>query len=461
MTSFRDFLAALDANGELLTINRTIDAKYELGALLKQAEARRKAILFRSVAGKSFPVIGGLLTTPARMGQALGQKNAAHFTRLDHAALINAALAEPLPMQKVASGLCQQHVLADAKLDSTQLPVPTFFEGDSGPFITAAVGVSRNPDNGVINVGIYRVLILGDNRVAVSASPSSDLARFFADAAEASITVPVALVFGADPSVLMAAAAKVPGDISELDVAGALNGKSLEVVAAKYSDLLIPADAEIVIEVEVDPQTTIENTMGEFGDYYGTQTAPVAQIKAITHRDGAMFHALMAGAGREHNNIGFIILYEIEPKLHTALVKQYPYVNNLRVYFEPPRMGVTGDVYVQVSDHANSDGNFAVEELIKAVYAFKLGMFDLARIIRRVIVVDADIDINDRQQIDWAIAVRANTTAQYCFWDDFASADGKVRIGINATANPDERDEFARLTIPGGDDIDLDDYLTS
>ncbi len=455
MTRFRDLLAKLDASGELFRVRKTVAARHELGALLKQAEARRKGILFHSVDGGDFPVVANLLTTSQRMALGLGRDDAATFTRKQHADLVRAAIASPLAPVQVATALCKEVLNTGDQVNCAELPVPTFFAEDSGPFLTAAAGISRNPDNGVLNVGIYRILMLDDSHVAVSASPSSDLFRFLAKAAERGETMSVALVIGADPAVLMAAAAKVPADISELDVAGALNGAALELAEAETSDLLIPGDAELVIEVEVDPSQTMMNRMGEFGDFYGDQNAPIASVTAITHRKDAIFHAVMAGAGAEHNSIGLIILADIEPMLEQLLAESYPAVDNIRVYFEPPRMGVLGDVYVQLAQDAAVD----VRQLIRDVFGMRCGIFDIARVIRRVIVVDHDIDISLRRDIDWAISVRANTVDQVILFDDLAATDNKLRIGINATANATERERFRRLEIPGGDSVRLEDYL--
>ena len=455
MNQFRDLIHKLDQAGELLTVNRSVSAQFELGALLKRAEARRKAILFTAVTNSDFPVVASMLTTAQRMAQGLGLDNEPKFTRAQHADLIRAAIQSPIGVTEVSDAPCKEVCVGAADVDCASLPVPTFFADDSGPFLTAAVGISRNPDNGVLNVGMYRILMLGGNQVAVSASPSSDLFRFLANAQEQGATTSIALAIGASPAVLMAAAAKVPADRSELDVAGALNGVPLEVIAAETSDLLVPADAEFVIELEVDSTTTVMNKMGEFGDYYGEQLARVATVTAITHRKDAVFHALMAGAGSEHNSIGFIILYELERTLKALLSESYPSVSDVRVHFDPPRMGVMGDIYLQLALSADID----TKQLISDVFAMRCNELDIARVIRRIVVVDSDIEISEQSEIDWAVSVRANTSEQIFLWENFPASGSKVRIGINATANADEKESLKRLVIPGFDSIRLDDYL--
>jgi 2,5-furandicarboxylate decarboxylase 1 len=456
MKHFRNLLNRIDQAGELLTVERNVDARFELPALLKQAEARRKAVRFNCVNGQTaIPVVGGLLTSAPRMALGLGLDNAGAVTRTQHAGMIREALANPLKPVTVAEAPCQELIVTDEAIDLAALPVPTFFADDSGPFLTAAVGIARNPDNGVLNVGIYRVLITGKRQLAVSASPSSNLFAFMQKARASGDSLPVALVIGPDPAVLMAAAAKAPPEVSELDVAGALNGEPLELAPARCSDLLVPAHAEIVLEVSIDFSAQITNTMGEFGDYYGDTDAPLARVEAVTRRKDALFHTIMAGAGSEHNSIGFIILYDLGPQLFAALKPKHPGLGSVRVCFEPPRMGIMGDVYLKLDEGAATDP----AELICDAFACKCGIFDIARVIRRVIVVDHDIDIESRQEIDWAVATRANLAGQIYLFEDLPAAAGKVRIGINACANPDEKISLRRLEIPGATDIRLDDYL--
>ena len=453
MSTFRQLIHVVEQSGELLRITQTVDARYELGALLKQAEARRKAIVFESVKGSSFAVAGSLLTSPARFGRALNYSAENNLSQAEHAALIRAAIQAPLAATVQTTAPCKESILRGDEIDCGALPVPTFFEDDSGPFLTAAVGIARNPANDIINAGFYRVLMLGKNTLAISASPTSGLSQIMRSDKEAGRSTHVALIIGADPALLMAAAAKVPEDISELDVAGALQQEPLAIIKAEASDLPVPAHSEFVIEVEIDHAENIENTMGEFGDLYGTQTAPVGQVKAITHRENAIFHTIMAGAGKEHNTLGLIILYEVEPGLAAQLETSFPDVNGVRVLHDPPRMGMQGDVYLSVQKGRSCDA----AQLVKYVYSLTCGQYPIARTIRRVILVDDDIDISSNREVNWAIAARATSASDYFLYEDIQQSGGAVRIGIDARTHVAE--QTRRLLIPGMDKFQLDDYL--
>jgi UbiD family decarboxylase len=153
-------------------------------------------------------------------------------------------------------------------------PVATFFELDSGPFITSAVGIFKKP-NGVINVGFYRCMIVDQKHLLINASGLSDLRKSYDWHRENNKEMSVAMVIGAPPPLLMAAASKCPDDVSELEVAGGMIGKGIETILSPDSGLPIPIESEIVIEAKVDLNNMIENTLGEFGNQYGTDDAPM------------------------------------------------------------------------------------------------------------------------------------------------------------------------------------------
>jgi 2,5-furandicarboxylate decarboxylase 1 len=449
LLSFRQFIDRLNQQGELLYVSRAVAPDYELAALLKQAETRRKAVMFESVQGSEFPVLGGALTSATRYDLALEGQGGDGYTLEKHRERILAALDSPLPHIAVDTAACKHSVLLGDEASVDALPVPTFFAGDSGPFITAALGISRNPDNEVVNVGFYRLQRLTDNRLIVNASPNSGLNQILSKDHAAGTKTSMAFVIGAPPALLMAAAARVPADRSELDVAGAIAGSPLPTIVAECSDLPVPAEAEFIIEVDVDYAEKTDNTMGEYGNLYGTQAAPVASIKAITHREDPIFHCIMAGAGKEHNALGMHILYGVEPDLNQQLQKLIPEVADVRVNFDPPRMGNEGQVYVRL----NADCKTDLETICRQIFALNCAGYPLARVIRLIILVDADIDISNRTETDWACATRAVHADDYLQIDDLGE---KVRLGIDARASNLTTE---RLIIPGEDGYRLDDYL--
>jgi UbiD family decarboxylase len=161
---FRSFIALLEEAGELDHISREVDPRFELAGVMGKLEAERRAFRFEHVTGARFPAVGGLYNKLERFGLALGHPAGQPFGHEDFDALLQRAKAKPVDPSTVEDGPVKQVRVSGPDVDLAALPVPTFFELDSGPFITAAVGIARDPISGEQNIGIYRTLIIGRNR---------------------------------------------------------------------------------------------------------------------------------------------------------------------------------------------------------------------------------------------------------------------------------------------------------
>ena len=260
MYDFRSFMNLLEERGDLVNIKKEVNPKFELAALMRKLEQEGKAFVFENVKGAKMPLIGGLLLDIDRFGLAHEVSPDTPFTRVQHSDLLNDATNNPLEPMRVNGGPVKEIIKTGEAVDIYEMPVPTFFEDDSGAFITGAVGITRNPENGVLNVGIYRVLILGKNKISITASTFSDLRRIYNASEENGEELPIALAIGVHPALMMVAASKTPRTISEFDVASALKGSPIELVKCETSDLMVPSDAEIVIEGMVNFEEKIWQT---------------------------------------------------------------------------------------------------------------------------------------------------------------------------------------------------------
>ena len=180
MLGFREFIRLLEERGEVDHISREVDRRYELSALMEKIDQKRRAYRFDNVAGARFPVVGGLYNSLERFGIVLGHDGPEPFVDADFDARIEAAKASPIAPVTAESGPCKENIITGDDIDLADLPVPTFFELDSGPFITGAIGIIRDRDSGELNVGIYRTLIIGKNTCVINASSMSDLRRIYA-----------------------------------------------------------------------------------------------------------------------------------------------------------------------------------------------------------------------------------------------------------------------------------------
>jgi 2,5-furandicarboxylate decarboxylase 1 len=454
--NFRELVAALDSSGELLRITKEVDSRYELPALLAQAEARGRAVRFDRVTGSDFPAVGGVLTTMRRWALGLGQDPHRFDAPNSLEQFMADAVATPLPAVHVETGPVAEVIIDAADVDTAALPAPLFFSGDSHRFISAGLGFVVDPRQDTQNLGFYRVPIIDKQTISISAGPTSDMRQVYEWHRTRGTKLQVALAVGVAPALQIAAAADLPAGTSDIDVAGALQGSAIELVKCHTSDVMVPADAELVIEVTVDLDTWVDNIMGEFGDLYGKTSSPVATIDAITHRRDAQFHIIMAGMNREHNQLGRMLGYDLRNTILGALRDRFASVHDLRVDLTPQRTGMRAQVFVSV-DKASDDEPRA---LIDAIFAMQIGRFPMSMLLQRVVIVDTDVDILDHQDVDWAIASRMNRADQFQVFEDQTGRGAAVtRLGIDATAPLEMRSVFRRPDIPGAEEYDLDAYL--
>ena len=464
MHNFRSFIQALEDKGDVVRITKEVDPKFEIAALMVKLEAAHKAFIFENVKGAKYPLVGGLFSGLDRFALAHNLPEDQPFSRQDHAALMGEAIADPLPPKTVNGGAVKDVVVNESDVNLSELPIPTFFEDDSGAFITAGVGVTRNPSTGQLNVGFYRCLILDDGSLSVNASSMSDLRGIYTEVQNSGEPLPIAIVIGASPALLASAAGKPPPHMSEYDVAGALQGSPMELVKCETNDLLVPADAEIVIEGIIDFKDEVEQTLGEFAGQYGPETDPITKVTTITHRKDAMFYALTAGANPEHNTLGTIAMYTLESLILKEMKAQFPAIKNLHIVIDAPMTGTLLNLVVVMDKKRNGEP----AEFIREAFKSQAGYLPVGRIFKRIVVVDDDVNIYDHKDVEWAIATRMSQASKilviegYQSWElDRGAKENaeSLRLGYDATKDLEDVEKLKRPIIPGAQNIRLEDYL--
>lgn len=386
VSDLRSYLDVLEAEGELARITVSVDLDQELGAIcLRNLRNHGPGLLFEKPGGTDIPVAADLLASRRRYGLAIGadpEQLADEWSR---------RVATLRPPVLVERGACQEVVLMGSDADLTRLPVPTWNADDGGPFLTLSCHVTRDPTTGIRNVGLYRNQVHDRDTLGILAAPYTHL--MLQQRHTPNEPFPVALVLGADPTVLMAAASPVPFETDELAVAGALREAPLEVVRCVSIPLEVPASAEIVIEGELLPGALRdEGPFGEFTGYYGGPIAPrpIIRVKAITHRQNPILQATYEGRPPHESSVLTGVPREAELKRQVAL----PGIKRIHVT-EPGG----GAFHVVV----------AVEKLYEG-YGKMVGLAMLGthpgRFLKQVIVVDEDVDPFDPLAVEWAIATR-------------------------------------------------------
>lgn len=453
---FRTFVDLLDSEDELLWIRSEVDPVYELGALLKQAEARNKAICFERVKGSQFAAIGGLMSSPERHALAIARSPLRLSQPGAWSALLKDARRNPMAAVTVDSGPAADVVMQGSAVDITTLPVPRFFSGDTHKFITAGLGIVKDPVSGIQNVGFYRAPIVDQQHISISAGPSSQLNQIYTDARKNKAKLAISYVIGAPPSLLLTAGCRIGRAESDMDIAGALQGAPLDLMPAQTSDLLVPAQAEFVIEAEVDFAQQIDHTMGEFPDNYGTTSSPAARITAITHRADALFHTILGGMNREHNALGSYIFCGLRELLLEQLQPQFPCLRDIHVDLTPRRMGGRCQINVAIAKQADNEP----QALMAAIYSRSFDTFPLNMIAQRIVVVDEDVNIRNDADIEWAIAMRVNTKKRISIYEATARrGSSTTRLAIDATLDPNNKSAGERPQILNAEKYPLDKYL--
>jgi 2,5-furandicarboxylate decarboxylase 1 len=252
-----------------------------------------------------------------------------------------AAALRAIP-NRVVDAAPAQDVVHDTVDLAQLLPLPTHNELDSGPYITAGLVITRNPETGAQNVAILRCQLTGPDRLGVLVLPRQTH-HFLAMAEAKREPLAVAIVIGVDPLILLASQAIAPLDQDELEIAGALHGAPLPVIKCIGSDILVPAEAEFVLEGKFLPGVREpEGPFGEFPQYYGSRDLrPVIQVERVTHRRDPIFHTINGG-GLEHLLLGAI---PREATLLAHLRRLFPSVKDVHL---PPGGACRYQLYVQM-----------------------------------------------------------------------------------------------------------------
>lgn len=308
------WLDHLKSQGELLRIDRPVDVEYEAGAIAELlVKNNGPAVLFsqpRLADGSisKIPLVMNLFGGEQRTMQALGvsqedeigqrmvammKPDIGLFLKRPWKALPLLKDAMAMPPKKKRTGACQRVKLP---LDLTKLPIPKTWPLDGGSFVTLPLVITKNPKTGEHNMGMYRAQVFGPKEIGLHwqiHKHGADHAAMLGKDAK----MPVAICIGGPPELIFSAISPLPDNLSEYQFAGILGRKSLPITKALTQDLMVPANADIVIEGYCIPSET--RTEGPFGDHFGfyslTGQYPVLHVTAITARKDAVLPATIVG----------------------------------------------------------------------------------------------------------------------------------------------------------------------
>ena len=399
--SLRTYLNLMETRGELLRIKPSISKVFEVAGVLKAIEPR--PVMFEKVRESSFPIVGNLMCSKEQLAAYLGIPVQDMIPTLAH------AIDHPTQPEVVHSALCQQVVIQNPDLDT--LPIPLHFEHDGGNYITAGVMIAKHPKYGQ-NLDFHRLMQFSKTEMAVRVVKGRHFDNFLEDLGQ----VDVAVCIGVNPNVMVAAATSVALGQNELEIANTL--EPLQVVQANTVDLVIPAEAEFVIEGTVYRDR--RHAEGPFVDLTETMDVvrqePVFVVKAITHRKDAIWQVLLPGALEHKQLMG-------SPREPTIFREVNKDVACLDVNINPGGCSWLHAI-VQIRKKHDDDGKRAIEAAFRG-----------HRSCKHVYVVDEDVDIYNPLAVEWAFATRFQSDRDLVIFDRApgSSLDPSAEPGTHAT----------------------------
>jgi UbiD family decarboxylase len=368
----RRFLGWAEKREALIPVGQAVDPTLELARVMFALDGR--PVLFRRLSDHpGWRALSGMCAQRETFAVALGCTVRQLIGRMA------AAMERPAAPPVMESGPCQAVV---QPLDLRRLPIPRYHPDDGGPYVTAGVTVVKDPDLGR-NICFHRLMLLDERRFAARVVEGRGTHTALTKVGEG---LPVAIAVGAPIQVLLAAAMSPAKGVDELSIAHALAPTPL--ARCQTVPLEVPAEAELILEGRITGAVADE---GPFPDLTGTmdhvRQQPVVEIERITHRRDPVFHALLPG-GMEHKNL---MGMPREPTIFAA-------VNEVcrcsGAYITPGGMSWLHAV-VQIDKRDEGDGMRAIQ-----------AAFDGHSSLKHVVVVDADVDLYDPSDVEWAIATR-------------------------------------------------------
>lgn len=442
----RELLGELRSRDELAVVERRVDRELEMARVIRALGDR--AVLFERVKGFGGPVVANLCARRTYLSQAIGVP----VDRLLFA--LAEALAQPLDPPVVGQAPCQEVIERDPDLDA--LPILTHHDRDGGPYITAGVLITRDPDYGP-NMAFHRLLQLNRRRLAARLVENRGTHTAWG---KLEGDLPVAVCIGLPLQVLFAAAMSPEKGVDEMHIAQALAPTPL--VRCQTSDLLVPAESEWVLEGRLTHDMTAEGPFIDLTETYDiVRSQPVIEVDRITHRRDAIYQALLPGLAEHKLLMGM----PREPTIYAAVNEVCRCTN---VCLTPGGMSWLHAV-VQIDKQHADDGVSAIR-----------GAFQGHRSLKHVVVVDLDVDPLNPAEVEWAIATRFQADRDLLVLHDQPSSSldpsavhvpGRkartTKMGLDATVpwiapdgharTPEERAEFLRVSY---EPVDLEDYVS-
>jgi len=423
----REFLSILKKNFSVISVKEEISTKYEVTKVLR--EYPKDILIFKNVKESDMKIISGICNTRDKIAQGIG------VTVTEITKKIMEATLNPIRIENLAS--VKKNYITQKVPDLSKIPVPTYYKKDGGAYITGGVIIAKDPETGIRNASIHRMLVSGKRRLRVRIVPRN-LYTYYKKAEEMNKPLEVAIAVGMHPATLLATTTSVPITTDELEVANNFHKGNMKLIKCESVDLEVP-EAEIIMEGKI--LSNIREPEGPFVDLTDTydvvRNEPVIELDKIHYKENPYYHAIMP-AGFEHRLLQGL---PQEPRIYAAVLNTVPTVQNV-VLTEGGCCWLHAAVSIKKQTHG--DG----KNVLMAAFAAHPSL-------KHAIVVDEDINIFNPEDIEYAIATRVKGDedimivpgARGSSLDPCATPDGTTtKVGVDATKPLDKKKKFERVS---------------
>jgi len=433
--NLRGFIRELESEQELIRVKDELLSRFEVPAAIKFLKKKHnKAILFEQIKGYNSPVVTNLLGSKKRLAMALGVKE----DEVEEAYLRR---KENFIKPKIVENGLIDEVFIEKNIDILKtIPVLTHHEKDAGPYFTASITIARDPETGILGMGVHRIQVKGKDKVGIFLF-SPPLSDFLQKAESMGQPLEIAIVNGVPPLVLMSSIFKAPAGMDKFEIAGGLLQRPVDLIKCKTVDIEVPAAAEFILEGEVlSNKREKEGPFGESTGFYFTYNNPVARIRAIRHRKRPIYQALLPFGGEDFALMNLVWGLEHMQELK----KTFPFVKD--IVFK----GVNYMAIVQIEKTSDDHVNNIAEYLLTDPYT------------KVLIVVDRDVDIYSANEVIWAVCTRMRAAEDVYIKDGLPgmAIDPSLqneqeanlltsKLVIDATIPIENKDRYEKIDISG------------
>lgn len=415
----------LNSYRELIEIDDEVSTEYEICNILQNYP--KDTVLFTNVKGSHIPVISGLCNTREKIARSINCKKDEILHKIIE------ATSNPIKVENYEN--LDNYITYKANLN--KIPILKHYQKDGGKYITAGVIFARDPETGVQNASIHRMLVKNSDTLGVRLVPRN-LYTYFQKAEELGRDLDITICIGMDPAILLASTCSIPIDADEMEVANAFKNGELKLLNCEESDLKVP-EADIILEGKIlHGKRSKEGPFVDLTDTYDViREEPIIKLSKMHLKKKAYYHAIIP-AGFEHKLLQGL---PQEPRIYKHVKNTVPTVQNVAL----TEGGCCWlHAVVQIKKQTQGDGKNVLMAALSAHPSLK-----------HCVVVDDDIDLFNPEDVEYAIATRVKgdedlmvvTNARGSSLDPKALADGTTtKIGVDATKDINHLEKFERVS---------------